>query len=68
MALFWALHRLAKFIVRAASHVLYNNSSIPFTSKGYIPQIYFDCIGMQPPDILTIQDYLVINPLCGYTT
>ena len=67
-ALFWALHRLAKFIVRAASHGLYNDSSIPFASKGYIPQIYFDRIGMQRPDILTIQDHHVINPLCGYTT
>ena len=67
-ALFWALHRLAKFIVRATSHDVYNDSSIPFASKGYIPQIYFDSIGMQRLDILTIQDHHAINPLCGYTT
>lgn len=67
-ALFWALHCLTKVIVRAASHNLHNYPTILFASKGYIPQIYFDHLGMQRPDILTIQDHHAINPLCGYTT
>ena len=67
-SLFWALHRLARYITRAASHDLYCDPTVPFASKGYIPQIYFDRIGMQRPDILTIQDYHSLNPLCGYTS
>ena len=67
-SLFWALHRLARYIVRAASHNLHSDPTIPFASKGYIPQIYFDRISMQRPDILTIQDYHSINPLYGYMT
>lgn len=67
-SLFWALHRLARYIVRAASHGLHNDPSIPFASRGYIPQAYFDRINMQRPDILVIQDHHSINPLCGYTT
>lgn len=67
-ALFWALHHLARYIVRAASHNLHNDPSIPFASKGYIPQFYFDRISMQRPDILTIQDHHALNPLCGYST
>lgn len=68
MSLFWALHRLAWYITRAASHDLHNDPSIPFVSKGYIPQAYFDRIDMKRPDILIIQDYHSINLLCGYTT
>lgn len=67
-SLFWALHRLARHITRAASHGLHNDPTIPFASKGYIPQIYFDRINMQRPDILTIQNYNFLNPLYGYTT
>ena len=67
-SLFWALHRLARYITRAASHGLYGDPTIPFASKGYIPQIYFDNINMIRPDILTIQDYHFLNLLCGYTT
>ena len=67
-SLFWALHRLARYITRAASHELHADPSIPFASKGYIPQIYFDRINMQRPDILTIQDQAFLNPLYGYTT
>jgi len=37
--LFWALHCLARYIVRATSHGLHNDPTIPFASKGYIPQI-----------------------------
>ncbi|EDR12183.1 uncharacterized protein LACBIDRAFT_323269 [Laccaria bicolor S238N-H82] len=67
-SLFWALYRLVRYITRAASHDLYQDATIPFASKGYIPQIYFDRIGMQRPDILAIQEYHSINPLCGYTS
>ena len=67
-SLFWALHRLARYITKAASHGLHGDTSIPFASKGYIPQSYFDQIQMQRPDILTIQEYSFLNPLCGYTT
>ena len=67
-SLFWVLHCLARYIVRAASHGLHNDPSIPFASKGYIPQAYFDRINMQRPDILTIRNHHSINPLCGYTT
>ena len=67
-SLFWALYCLARYIVRAASHRLHNDPSIPFASKGYIPQAYFDRINMQRPDILTIQNHHSINLLCGYTT
>ena len=67
-SLFWALHRLARYITRATSHEINTDPSIPFASKGYIPQIYFDRIHMQRPDILTIQDYHFLNPLCGYTS
>ncbi|EDR03361.1 uncharacterized protein LACBIDRAFT_331727 [Laccaria bicolor S238N-H82] len=35
-SLFWALHRLARYITRAASHNLHNDPTIPFASKGYI--------------------------------
>ncbi|EDQ98793.1 uncharacterized protein LACBIDRAFT_335647 [Laccaria bicolor S238N-H82] len=45
-----------------------NNPSIPFTPRGYIPQFYFDRLNMRQPDILTIQDQIFLNPLCGYTT
>ena len=54
-SLFWALHRLAWHITRATSHGLHTDPTIPFASKGYIPQIYFDCINMQRPAILAIQ-------------
>ena len=67
-ALFWALQRLARYIVRAASHDLHSDPSIPFASRGYIPQSFFDRINMQRPDILTIQDHHFPNPLYGYTT
>lgn len=67
-SLFWALHRLARYITRAASHGLHADPSIPFASKGYIPQIYFDRINMQRPEILSIQDQAFLNPLYGYTT
>ena len=67
-SLFWVLHHLAWYITRAASHDLYYDQTIPFASKGYVPQIYFDCIGMQQPDILTIQDYHSLNLQSGYTS
>ena len=67
-SLFWALHRLARYITRAASHDLHSDPTVPFASKGYIPEVYFDRINMKRPDILTIQDHHSINPLCGYTT
>lgn len=67
-SLFWALNQLARYITRAASHDLHSDPTIPFASKGYIPQIYFDRINMQRPDILTIQDNNFLNPLYGYTT
>ena len=67
-SLFWVLHRLARYITRAASHGLHYDPTIPFAPKGYIPQIYFDRINMRRPDILTIQDQVFLNPLCGYTT
>ena len=67
-SLFWALHRLARYITKAASHGLHSDISIPFASKGYIPQSYFDQIRMQRPDILTIQEHSFLNPLCGYTS
>ena len=41
-SLFWALHCLAQYISRATSHGLNSDPSIPFASKGYIPQIFFD--------------------------
>ena len=43
-SLFWALHCLAWYIVRDASHDLHNDPSILLTSKGYISQFYFHCI------------------------
>ncbi|EDR02004.1 uncharacterized protein LACBIDRAFT_332771 [Laccaria bicolor S238N-H82] len=67
-SLFWALHRLAHYIMKAASHKLHNDPSILFASEGYIPQFYFDRINMCQPDILTIQDQVFLNPLCRYTT
>lgn len=67
-SLFWALHRLAWHITRAASHGLHTDPTIPFASKGYIPQIYFNHINMQRPAILAIQNYNFLNPLYGYTT
>lgn len=67
-SLFWALHRLARYIVRAASHGLHNDPSVPFASKAYIPQSFFDRICMERPAILTIQDHHFPNPLYGYTT
>ena len=33
-SLFWALHRLARYITRATSHEINTNPSIPFASKG----------------------------------
>lgn len=67
-SLFWVLNRLARYITRAASHDFHSDPTIPFAIKGYIPQIYFDRINMQWPDILTIQDNNFFNPLYGYTT
>ena len=67
-SLFWALHRLARYISRATSHSISYDPSIPFASKGYIPQIFFNRIHMQCPDILTIQDHNFLNPLYSYTT
>ena len=66
-SLFWALHCLARYIVRATSHGLHNNPTILFASKGYIPQIYLDHICMQHPDVLTIQENHSLNLLYGYT-
>lgn len=67
-SLFWALHRLARYITRCTSQDIHNDSPIPFAAKRFIPQFYFDRINMQWPDILTIQDNDFLNPLCRYTT
>ena len=53
---------------QATSHKINTDSSTPFASKGYIPQIYFDRIHMQCPNILIIQDYHFLNLLCRYTS
>ena len=66
-SLFWGLQCRTQYITRAASHDLHNDPSTPFVSKGYIPQVYFDCISMKQPDILIIEDHHSINLLCGYT-
>ena len=66
-SLFWALHQLARYITRAASHDVHNDTLIPFAARRFIPQFFFDCINMQRPDILTIQDHNFLILLCGYT-
>ena len=66
--LWWALHRIARVITRAATQLIPFDPSLPTVQCAYIPQFQFDRIGMLRPAILSTLDSDCMNPLYGYTT